>query len=136
MSMYNIVVGHDPAAKVVVAVLQEAGLDVNTIPRFRDAYVIPAGDRGHNSTKLVILTRTGGGNRTDYQDENDALTRHGLYVSDHDDDFDPTYAHFLYDVPESRRDAIEELVAEGRGMGYDFPLPMERFKAAVDSISG
>ena len=67
MSLYNMMHGFDHNATQVLANLDLLPKD---IPRFRDAYPDPV------KNVLVILTRTGGGNRADYEKENDKLAAH------------------------------------------------------------
>lgn len=93
--MYNTLFGKNPASEIVLAILKSEGLD--DIPRFRDAYIEENEAKGYY---FVIMTRTGGGNREDYEIENDAMAAHPLYVEDHDDGFDVTYAYFKFRVPE------------------------------------
>lgn len=98
MSFYNMLFGVNPAAGILLAML---GIDSSFPPRFRDCYI----DGDH----IVIYTRTGGGNREDYEDENDAMCALPGYVSDADDDFDCTYATFRYTPPEKFRAEFEML---------------------------
>lgn len=111
MSFYNTIFGVNNAAS---AVLEALGFEESQVPRFRDAYVIK---EGH----LCIYTRTGGGNRDFYDNEqscrefedtydfvniddgeryngpfNSDLRAHRWYVDDYDDDFDSTYATFVF----------------------------------------
>ena len=88
MSLYNMLFGVNSAAPLLLAML---GIDKNAVPRFRDCFLADG--------KIVIHTRTGGGNREAYEAENDALTTLPGYVSDSDDDFDCTYANFIFEVP-------------------------------------
>ena len=109
--------GVNRAAPVVLAAL---GLKPDAVPRFRDAYAIKT-DAGEYF--VVIHTRTGGGNRDYYENEescrssypdyfeegkesewpagpwNDELRAHPNYVRDEDDDFDSTYADFYFSLP-------------------------------------
>lgn len=95
MSLYNAICGNNPLYQLLHAVLSTAG-ELPPIPRYRDTYtaVNAAGE-----PRIVIYTRTGGGNRPDYEDQNKALAAHPLYLGDHDDDFDSTFAHFEFSVP-------------------------------------
>jgi hypothetical protein len=61
--------------------------------RFRDIFL---NDEG---TKIILYTRNGGGNRPYYQYVFDLLRKHPLYSTDHDDDFDSTYAYIEFKVP-------------------------------------
>ncbi len=90
MSLYNMLFGVNQLAPVLLAAL---GLSRDQVPRFRDCYV------DGEKKQIVIHTRTGGGNREDYQDENDELCAHPQYLHDEDDDFDSTYADFYFSFP-------------------------------------
>lgn len=93
MSLYNLVRGgFNPYALLCIAM---AGIKNSAIiPRFRDAWL-------HDDGKeFTILTRTGGGNRLDFDAGNAMLKGLLGFVSDHDDTFDSTFAHFIYRVPE------------------------------------
>lgn len=110
MSLYNMLFGVNSAAPVLLATL---GLTANDVPRFRDCYI--------DGERIVIHTRTGGGNRDYYDSEescranypeyfdgkedpagpwNSGLTANACYLYDEDDDFDSTYANFHFKFPE------------------------------------
>lgn len=91
MSLYNMVRGFNPNAAICLAML---GLEANKISRFRDAWL---SDDGKN---IIVLTRTGGGNRDDYAGSNEEMASVDGFVSDEDDDFDSTFARFTYKVPD------------------------------------
>lgn len=94
MSLYNMMCGTNPAAGRLLSAIN---LDPNSIPRFRDVWA------NNDLTEVTVHTRTGGGNREDYETENDALCAHPLYLSDADDDFDSTYADFTFRLPEEEK---------------------------------
>jgi hypothetical protein len=98
MSLYNMLFGTNPSADLLLAML---GITRNSVPRFRDCYL--------NGDCIEIYTRTGGGNRDDYEEENDALHALPGFVSDSDDEFDCTYAHFRFTIPERYRSVCEIL---------------------------
>lgn len=89
MTMYNMLFGKNPDTKTILSALSLTELDVE---RFRDCWIV--------GEKIVIFTRTGGGNREDYP--NTALVNHPLYLYDEDDDFDQTYAYYYFAIPEMR----------------------------------
>lgn len=134
MSMYNMLFGNNPLAGVVLSALN---LTPNDVPRFRDAYFDADEDR------LVIYTRTGGGNREyydapgEYYGEektgpfNCDLQAHENYLGDEDDDFDSTYAYFYFSVPES----FAPIFATFRdiGAGKD-PNPTDRFAKMIEDL--
>jgi hypothetical protein len=94
MSLYNMLFGTNPFSGVL---LQMLGVTRDDVPRFRDCFL------NEDGTEIIIHTRTGGGNRDDYQASNDELTEIAGYKFDADDDFDSTYADFHYEVPEAAR---------------------------------
>ena len=144
MSLYNMLFGYNPLTGVVLSSLN---LDTTKIPRFRDAYF-----EGDNN-RLVIFTRTGGGNRDYYEsvesrradwwgdDEpteedlegpyNEDLRNHPNFISDEDDDFDCTYAYFYYSIPESFTPIFETLKDLAAGKE---PNPMVRFKKMIEDL--
>jgi isocitrate dehydrogenase kinase/phosphatase len=85
MSLYHLVHGENEFAAVLLAVL---GLTRNDVPRYRDCW--------WNGTHICLHTRTGGGNRPDYEHEHTALTTIDGYAYDEDDAFDSTYATFYF----------------------------------------
>lgn len=91
MSLYNMLFGTNPFSDTL---LQMLGITQIDVPRFRNCYL------NEDGSKIIIHTRTGGGNREDYEEDNDALTKVAGYDYDEDDNFDSTYANFYYDVPE------------------------------------
>lgn len=88
MSLYNMLFGKNPDTAPILAALN---LSEGMIERFRDVWI----DEDEN--RIVIYTRTGGGNREYYQ--NEVLTSHPLYIRDEDDDFDSTYAKYYFAIP-------------------------------------
>ena len=126
MSLYNILFGQNILSKVLLSFV---GLEESDVPRFRDCY-IKEGD-------IVVYTRTGGGNRECYCEEdekyqieagnemvdydgqkhwlgcyhlmNSKLTENPNYITDEDDDFDSTYAYFRFSVPETFKEIVYAL---------------------------
>lgn len=113
MSLYNQLFGVNKFAGLLLGVL---GLDHTQVPRIRDVYI-------NDANQIVIFTRTGGGNRAEYAAGNEALTKVPGYLSDADDEWDNTYALFVYEAPEPAR-ALIPLIRVSQGP-YN---PMGRFK--------
>lgn len=88
MSLYNMIHGENPFAPLLLAIL---GLTRDQVPRYRDCF--------WDGEHVVVYTRTGGGNRPDYVDGNAMMANQPGYIRDADDDFDNTYASFLYNMP-------------------------------------
>jgi hypothetical protein len=92
MSLYNLAMGFNPGAGLVLAILR---MDPKKdVPRFRDAWFENSGK------EMVLLTRTGGNNRAEYNEEHVRLLSHRLYLSNDDDTFDSTFCRYVYLVPE------------------------------------
>lgn len=105
------------------ALLNGLGVDYKNVPRFRDCFLNVTG------TEVIIYTRTGGGNRAEYAEANEAMTRIAGYLDNHDDSFDSTYALFRYEVPKDMREIAKTLA--GQGYGVD---PAKRWREALNNI--
>lgn len=121
MSLYNTLFGRNQLADVLLAVI---GLPVEIIPRFRDASIAADG------AEIMVFTRTGGGNREDYENENCGLQDHPLYLRDTDSEFDCTYAEFFFRVPDEFKDQIKALAEQGKGTTD----PMTQFKELIQKL--
>lgn len=140
MGLYNTLFGVNPMSSVLLACL---GLKREDVPRFRDAYV--------SDGKIVIYTRTGGGNREYYEslesckancpesftgeDDpsgpwNDDLRANPHFVSDEDDDFDSTYAYFHFKFPDDYRAELEKMAANTATI-----TPSEKWKVLLENLS-
>jgi len=95
MSFYNMLHGENSKADMLLAIL---GTSKSAIPRYRDCYL--------SDGKIIIHTRTGGGNRDCYdapnEDNEEGPWNSDLrslpgYLRDEDDDFDSTYADFYFE---------------------------------------
>lgn len=132
MSLYNMLCGNNPLFAIYFAVLSTVQpISIDHVPRFRDVYTKV--DDG--VPQIVIYTRTGGGNRDYYETENNALAAHPLCVGDRDDDYDSTYAHFTFNVPESWREKMLTLIAamEKTPLGA---TPQEKLDSMLASLKG
>ncbi len=133
MSLYNMVCGTDPLAGPILGLLGFKSM--NDIPRFRDAYL---DDKVEGDPTFVVFTRTGGGNRQTYElndpehtpegPYNDDIRRMPGYIDDFDDDFDSTFAHFRFRIPDEVRADVDKLIAELKAEGVALDRPMDRFK--------
>jgi hypothetical protein len=133
MNMYNLVRGgFNPAAFWVVKWLHA---DFNLIPRFRDAFVRWNSDK--TEPELIIFTRTGGGNREDYEEGITYLRSLPGYLRDADDEFDATYALFYYQCPQAERETVVEGLRKLEAEGIDpSPTLRELTDAYVAKIRG
>lgn len=107
MSLYNMINGVNPCTFFVLPVL---GKHPDTYPRFRNCFV---GDpeRPETTGKIIVYTRTGGGNRESYAEENKAIQEMPGFLFDYDDDFDSTFANWVFDVPEQWRKDVAHIIA-------------------------
>ncbi len=129
MSIYNMIGGRHPCAGLCLLLLK---LDPGQVPRLRDAW--PADD----GTKVTVLTRTGGGNREQYTAENEWMRQRPGYLFDDDDEFDSTYAHFHYAVPEKYQADLAIMgtasAAAGKGAETNGPRAvLNRFTEALNN---
>lgn len=89
MSLYNMVFGHHPLAGFCLHMLDATTDDFG---RFRNGWIEKHGDE----YLIAIYTRCGGGNRDEYAGTIAGLQSRPDYVRDFDDNFDCTYATFLF----------------------------------------
>jgi hypothetical protein len=85
--------GVNPATFFILPFLGEKHPD--TYPRFRDCFI----DNRNDKDVIVVYTRVGGGNRDCGYGEEE-LYKHPNFISTKDDDFDSTYAEYVFGVPE------------------------------------
>ena len=97
MSLYNLLFGKNPMTAVLLATI---GLKENDIERFRDVFV----DDESDELRIIVHTRTGGGNRDDYP--NEMLRLSPGFIRSEDDDGDCTYANDYFSVPAEFADDI------------------------------
>ena len=88
MSLYNMINGYNPACVFIMPML---GRKQEEYPRFRDCFV--------EDGMIAIFTRVGSPNKGCGFGEEE-LYKDPNYVRDYDDDFDCTYATYLFNVPE------------------------------------
>lgn len=113
--------GVNPAA---MRLLTAIGLPLDNVPRFRDVWV------NKELTEVTVHTRTGGGNREEYEQENAVLQAHPLYLRDADDVFDCTFADFTFRLPKAEGDKFMEEIKEYAGKVHQG----EGREAMVESI--
>lgn len=81
--------GVNPATFYLLPML---GKHPDEYPRFRDCFI--------EDGKIRVYTRTGGGNREEYEVQNQELRDMPTFIRDWDDEEDCTYAYFEFSVPE------------------------------------
>jgi hypothetical protein len=77
---------------------------------------------------VVLYTRNGGGNRDAYEYVFELLSKHPLYITDYDDDFDSTYAYIEFQAPQNVVEFFEDVEAN------EFDRVGERFKKEIEAI--
>lgn len=131
MSLYNLLFGRNPAADTIVRTL---GLTTGDFARFRDAYVRREGD----VYQIVVHTRLGGGNRecwcdgdehSCYESTIEDLQAHPLYLYDVDDEFDSTYADFVFNLPEAYAPELRALAD-----GQEVVTPSEKWQQLFKAL--
>lgn len=142
MSLYHALFGRNPFAGLLLDAL---GTNEGAVPRYRDCFLDENG-------RIVIHTRTGGGNRDYYESEeacrdnypeywegdpetnptgpwNADLRRLPGFLYDRDDDGDATYANFIFEVPAPFKEQIDVLKTLGAEAN-----PAERWRILLDKM--
>lgn len=133
MSLYNLVFGEQPLAPFLLKAL---GTDRLRIPRYRDCFIVEQ----DGAQMICVHTRTGGGNREQYEKDraafgddyqegdpmNDDLRLLPGYLRDEDDDFDCTYANFFFSIPAPLTERLAGIPAS--------EPPGERWRKALEAI--
>lgn len=99
MSFYNMLHGVNPAAFFYLPMLDK---HPDEYPRFRDCF-LKDGEHPEFDNHIHVYTRTGGGNREGYAEENQEMRSHPNFVADFDDSDDSTYASWVFSIPEKWR---------------------------------
>ena len=100
MSLYNLVNGMNPSTFFILPML---GKHPDEYPRFRDCFVGNDEARSEYENCIMVYTRVGGNNRECFADEVAAMCDSPYFVGDFDDDFDNTYATYVFSVPDEWR---------------------------------
>ena len=139
MSLYNMINGVNPATFLLLPLL---GKHPDDYPRFRDCFIgklsnstdevdtfgIPLKKQDTAYKVISVYTRVGGGNRGDYQKEIQKLRKMPEYVEDYDDDFDSTFATFVFKIP-AKFLKDYELIING-----DWDNLSDEYKNQVDKV--
>lgn len=126
MSLYNMINGVNPCAFFFLPML---GKHPDEYPRFRDCFLRDP-DRPQYHDHIHVYTRVGGGNRDEYEEDIAELRAMPTFVTDHDDDFDSTYATFVFKVPDQWRADFDTLLAGKDGDG-SVPKISTEYKAEL-----
>ena len=107
MNFYNMIYGVSSSTFFFLPFL---GKHPDEYPRFRDCYTNDP-ERPEYKDKIIIYTRTGGGNRDGYIKENNEMCAMETYITNYDDDFDSTYACWVFDIPEKWKKDYKKLLS-------------------------
>jgi len=124
MSMYNMLFGVNPFSKVYLALVD---LNIESVGRFRDCFIKKEGDE----LQILVWTRNGGPNREEFAGITETLRANQYYVRDYDDEFDSTYAGYLFKVPDNVKDVVKTMTEIHANQIVD---PSERFKTLIEKM--
>ena len=102
MSFYNMINGVNSATFFILPFLGEK--HPNDYPRFRDCFI----DNRDGKDVIVVYTRVGGGNRDCGYGETE-LYKHPNFISTKDDEFDSTYAEYVFGVPDEWQEDFDKI---------------------------
>lgn len=139
--MYNMIHGFDPAAIFILPML---GKHPDAYPRFRDCFIQERGwvleegqlpvvlpkEGGEDKGIICIFTQAGGGNREEYAEAIEEMRQMEGYLRDYDDKGDPTYATFVFTVPE-RWMADYKALTDENGFGKNFSRLSEAYRREI-----
>ena len=94
--------GVNPATFFILPMLGEKHPD--NYPRFRDCFV--------DNNEIHVYTRVGGGNRNCEFGEEE-LQQHPNYLRDFDDEYDSTYATYVFSIPDEFKNDFD-LITSGK----------------------
>lgn len=105
MSLYNMMNG---VSQLTFIVLPMLGKHPNEYPRFRDCFLKDE-EHPEYDNHIHVYTRVGGGNRgCGYGEEE--LMKHPNFVTTFDDNFDCTYATYVFSVPDEWKEDFDKIV--------------------------
>jgi len=124
MSFYNLYHNVNPTTFIILPML---GKHPDDYPRFRDSFIykhefiisedgfpkMTVTNPDEIPSKIYILLRVGRGNRETYQNEIQELRSIKEYIEDFDDNFDNTYAMFVFNIPDKFKSDFDK-ICEGK----------------------
>lgn len=122
MSLYNMLMGVNPFTPILKGILGFTRLE-DDLYRFRDIYPNEDGDQ------VTVFTRIGGPNRKTHKEIIAYLRSHPWYEQDYDDEYDDTFASFVFVVPETSQEDIKEIAEV-----TDTAPPMERYRKLMTDL--
>ena len=142
MSLYNMLRGTHPLHDLWLHLLD---IEASDLRRYRDAWL----REKDGKLQILVLTRCGGGNRRDYGYVFDEMQKHPEYIEDFDTDYDPTYAAFIFNLPDKFRSQVDPLlddirqtpgaidaVIDNRSFREIFEEGMNAFTTTIETSSG
>ena len=127
--LYNIINGYNIACVLIMPML---GRKQEEYPRFRDCFV--------EDGMIAIYTRVGGGNRGCGFGEEE-LYKDPNFIKTYDDDFDNTYATYLFNVPEKwKPDFNKIMIGNAKEVSDDYYNYVKEFypvlseKGIIDKV--
>lgn len=97
--MYGLLFGRNPTHLLLPMLNKHDGY----FARFRDVFTADKDDyraEGDQRRKIYVYTRTGGGNREEYETDIEEQSAYPGFLYEYDDTYDSTYMTFVYEVPE------------------------------------
>lgn len=121
MSLYNKLFDENKDTNILLGMI---GVNKEYFERFRDIDLIEKGE------KIKVITRTGGPvNRNAYKSVHEKLRKHDLYIKDYDDEFDITYAHIEFNIPEKYKSTAKKMYVE------EPPSIKEKFEKEINEMN-
>ncbi len=106
MSLYNMVHGVTYATFFILPML---GKHPDEYPRFRDCFTVNE-EHPEYDHHILVYTRVGGNNRgASYGEEE--LYKDPNFVTSFDDDFDNTFATYVFKVPDRWKDDFDKILS-------------------------
>lgn len=131
MSFYRALFGGNSNEDFVNTILGEMGVDEPG--RYRDAWI--EYDEDEKEPIFVLLSRTGGGNREEYEDINEIIGSHSACISDIDSEFDSTYNEFRFKVPDKYKDLTMTKYMDAGGKCRDLSAEFQQKLDKVRNMS-
>lgn len=118
--LYNLMYGYNPACVLFLPML---GRKYDEYPRFRDCFIFKEGNKYY----IDVYTRVGScyhnqgyGEELLYEDEN--------FVKTFDDDFDPTYATFRFNIPKKWEKDFNLLInGKKEGLSKEYFIELKKY---------
>jgi len=112
MSLYNMMHGVTQATFYILPML---GKHPDEYPRFRDCFT-EDDEHPEYDNYIHVYTRTGGGNRELYYEQNREMQLSENFIIDFDDDFDNTFASWVFSVPEKWKADYDNITQGKKGL--------------------